>query len=47
VYLSKADGADAEVTTMIVRKSDAVQEVRVKSQDRERIKKTVASLSFI
>ena len=47
VYLSKADGADDEVTTMIVRKSDAVQEVRVKSQDRERIKKTVASLSFI
>jgi ribosomal protein S1 len=47
VYLSKADGADDEVTTMIVRKGDAVQEVRVKSQDRERIKKTVASLSFI
>jgi hypothetical protein len=32
---------------MIVRKGDAVQEVRVKSQDRERIKKTVASLSFL
>jgi ribosomal protein S1 len=46
VYLSKAGDANNEVTTMIVRKGDAVQEVRVRSQDRERIKKTVASVSF-
>ena len=46
VYLSKAGDTKDEFTTMIVRKGDAVQEVRVRSTDRERIKKTVAAVSF-